>query len=157
MTDIPTPRPLTGRTVLGIALGAFGIIIAVNLLLAVMAVRTFSGLVVPNSYVASQTFDRDRAAQIGLGWTLALSYADGALHLDLTDRTGAAARPARLALSIGRPAGRPQAVSAALVETNRGYAVPLALAPGDWRVEVDAATADGTRFRQRRNLLVTAP
>ena len=47
---------------------AFGVIIAVNLTLAFNAVRTFPGLEVKNSYVASQSFDADRAAQNALGW-----------------------------------------------------------------------------------------
>ena len=53
-------RELTGRHVLVITLCAFGTIIAVNVFMAVMAVGTFPGLEVKNSYVASQTFDRDR-------------------------------------------------------------------------------------------------
>ena len=52
-----TPRRLTGRTVLMIAVGAFGVILAANLTLAYNAVNTFSGLVVQNSYIASQQFD----------------------------------------------------------------------------------------------------
>ncbi|HEU0223277.1 MAG TPA: FixH family protein, partial [Paracoccaceae bacterium] len=54
---------MTGRLVLAVALGAFGIVIAVNLVLVFAATRTFPGLVVPNSYVASQDFDRSRVAQ----------------------------------------------------------------------------------------------
>ena len=49
---------------------AFGVIIGVNLVLALSAVRTFPGLEVKNSYVASQTFDERRAAQEALGWTV---------------------------------------------------------------------------------------
>jgi nitrogen fixation protein FixH len=47
---------------------AFGLIIAVNLTLAFNAIRTFPGLEVKNSYVASQSFDRDRQAQTALDW-----------------------------------------------------------------------------------------
>ncbi len=46
---------------------AFAVIIAVNLVLAFKAVRTFPGLEVENSYVASQTFDAERTAQEALG------------------------------------------------------------------------------------------
>jgi nitrogen fixation protein FixH len=59
MTDM---AEMTGRKVLAITVSAFGVIIAVNFLLAYKAVSTFPGLEVPNSYVASQTFDADRAA-----------------------------------------------------------------------------------------------
>jgi len=149
-------RRLTGRMVLGIALGAFGIVIAVNALLATLAVRTFSGLVVPNSYVASQTFDRDRNAQVGLGWTLAIDHRDSVLRLDLTNKAGAPVRPASLAVAVGRPAANPGDISATLVETPGGYAAPLALAPRGLAVEVDAVATNGTHFRQRRTLIVAA-
>ena len=59
---------LTGRHVLAIAVASFGVIIGVNVLLAVNAVSTFPGLEVENSYVASQTFDVERKAQEALGW-----------------------------------------------------------------------------------------
>ena len=54
---------LTGKHVLGITVGAFAVIIGVNVLLAVKAVSTFPGLEVDNSYVASQGFDKRKAAQ----------------------------------------------------------------------------------------------
>jgi len=57
---------LTGKHVLGITVGAFSIIIAVNVLMAFKAVSTFPGLEVANSYVASQTWDADMAAQKAL-------------------------------------------------------------------------------------------
>ena len=42
-------RELTGRHVLAITLTAFGVIIAVNLMMAFKAVSTFPGLETPNS------------------------------------------------------------------------------------------------------------
>ena len=154
MSTASRTRPLTGRMVLGITVGAFAVIIGVNVVLAVQAVRTFSGLVVPNSYVASQTFDRDRDAQVALGWTLGVSDSDDTLHIALTDAAGSVVRPQSLSVSVGRPAAAPRDVSTLLVETPQGYAAPLALASGDWRVEIDAIAANGAHFRQRRNLMV---
>ena len=54
-------REITGRHVAAMFGAGFGVIIAVNVLLATKAVSTFPGLEVKNSYVASQTFDADRA------------------------------------------------------------------------------------------------
>ena len=54
---------LTGWHVLAIFVGAFGVIIGVNVALAWNAVATFPGLEVDNSYIASQTFDDRREAQ----------------------------------------------------------------------------------------------
>ena len=58
---------LTGWHVLAIFVGAFGVIIGVNVALAWNAVATFPGLEVDNSYIASQTFDDRREAQEALG------------------------------------------------------------------------------------------
>ena len=57
------PKPLTGRKVLLIAVAAFGVVIAANLAMLLAATGTFPGLVVKNSYVASQGFDAKTAAQ----------------------------------------------------------------------------------------------
>jgi nitrogen fixation protein FixH len=59
---------LTGRHVFAITAGSFGIIIAVNLLLAWKAVSTFPGVEVASSYAAGIGFDARRAAQVALGW-----------------------------------------------------------------------------------------
>lgn len=61
---------ITGRQVFGFTVGAFAIIIAVNVYMAYSAVSTFPGVEVPNSYVASQNFEAARDAQDALGWTL---------------------------------------------------------------------------------------
>jgi nitrogen fixation protein FixH len=66
-------RQLTGRHVALIIVAFFGVVIAVNVLMATLAVKTFGGVVVENSYVASQEFNRWLAqarAQEQLGWTI---------------------------------------------------------------------------------------
>ena len=65
---------ITGKHVLAITVSAFAVIIGVNVVMAWKAISTFPGLEVKNSYVASQTFDADRAAQQALGWTLVPEY-----------------------------------------------------------------------------------
>ena len=94
---------LTGRRVALIAGGAFLVMLVPNIVLTVAAVRTFSGLVVPNSYVASQEFDRNRAAQVALGWQADLAHEGGVLSLRLADAAGQPVRPAALAVTVGRP------------------------------------------------------
>ena len=85
--------PITGFKVLMFAVAAFGTIIAVNVFMAYKAVSTFPGLEVANSYVASQTFDADRAAQEALGWKVAQAYDGQNLTLQIRDAEG---RPAWL-------------------------------------------------------------
>lgn len=66
-------RNFSGRHMLAIAIAFFGTIIAVNLVMARVAIETFGGTVVDNSYVASQAFNHwlDQAkAERALGWRL---------------------------------------------------------------------------------------
>ena len=89
-------RPITGRMVFAIFAGAFGVIIAVNLLLAYSAVKTFPGLEVKNSYVASQTFDDRRAQQLSLGWDVSARATGGLVILEITDEAGKPVQVAHL-------------------------------------------------------------
>lgn len=81
-------RPFTGRHMATILVAFFGVVIAVNLLMARLASGTFGGVVVENSYVASQHFNRwlDRAAdEKALGWKAAtVREADGRLAVTLS-------------------------------------------------------------------------
>ena len=52
------PREFTGKHMLVIMFAFFGVIIAVNLTMATFAHTSWSGLVVQNSYVAGQHFNR---------------------------------------------------------------------------------------------------
>lgn len=64
-------RPFTGRHMALILIAGFGVVIVVNLIMARLAVSTFGGVVVENSYVASQNFNRwlDQAERSrALGW-----------------------------------------------------------------------------------------
>ncbi|MGL6208669.1 MAG: FixH family protein [Paracoccaceae bacterium] len=145
---------LTGRHVAGITVGAFAIIIGVNLTLAYQAVATFPGLEVPNSYVASQEFDAQRAAQVALGWTLQPDYHDGALHLAFTDHEGLPVAPASLNVLVGRPTEAQNDSHPAFTPLGSAYVAPIALNPGKWMLQVEARAANGTLFRQRIDLMV---
>ncbi len=86
-------KGFTGRHMLGVMLGFFGVVIAVNVTMAVFASRTFGGTVVDNSYVASQRFNRWLAqgrAQDRLGWTAQIALAESRhVRVTLSDRIGA--------------------------------------------------------------------
>ncbi|WP_102109767.1 FixH family protein [Oceaniglobus roseus] len=131
-----TDRKLTGWHVLAMFTGGFAIIIAVNVALAVEAVKTFPGLEVANSYVESQKFDARRAAQDALGWDVRVEYADGVLTLAVTDRKGRAVDPARFTGTIGRPTTRAQ--DRALSFDANGEQ-RLDLPKGNWRLDLQDA------------------
>lgn len=147
---------LTGRHVLAIAVASFGVIIGVNVLLAVNAVSTFPGLEVENSYVASQTFDVERKAQEALGWNLAQAYdaGRGELRLTFTDAQGFAAPVKDLTVLVGRPTEATEDVTPTFAEVSGSFVAPAELAPGKWMMHVEAHAPDGTLFRQRLDLFV---
>lgn len=142
-------RELTGRHVLAITLSAFGVIIAVNLLMAVLAVGSFPGLEVPNSYVASQSFDRERAAQEALGWTVAASHDGDDLLLTIRDAQGLPAAIHDLAATIGRPTHTRDDQRLDFAAEGGSFRAPVALGPGVWHLHLVAQATDGTEFRQR--------
>lgn len=145
---------LTGRKVFLITAGAFGVIIAVNVLMAVQAVRTFPGLEVKNSYVASQSFEAERTAQEALGWTLNETYADGELRLSFRDAGGLPVRVEGLSATVGRTTGSADDLKPDFAWTNGDYVATADLAPGKWMILLEAFAADGTRFHQRIDLFV---
>lgn len=146
--------PLTGRKVFAIAAAAFGVIIAVNILMAVKAISTFPGLEVKNSYVASQVFEAERAAQKRLGWTLTHAYEGRALVLGFRDRDGRPVQVERLSATLGRATEAADDRRPDFVWNGSDYVARETLAPGKWMILLEAFAADGTRFHQRLDLFV---
>ena len=147
---------LNGRHVLAISVGFFGVIIAVNMVLAVQAVSTFPGLEVENSYVASQTFEVERAGMKALGWTLVKEYDPdrGELRLTFTDPQGFAAPVRDLSVLVGRPTEAEQDMRPVFAEVSGSFVAPVQLAKGKWMMHVEAYAPDGTLFRQRLDMVV---
>lgn len=140
---------LTGRHVLAMFVGGFGIIITVNLVLAYSAIRTFPGLETENSYVSSQTFDRDRAAQDALGWEVKLTLDAGILQLSIRDRDGNAVAPGIVSATLGRPTNVSQDTTPTFDWTGDAFEAPVSLARGNWNLRLKLKAQDGTDFRRR--------
>jgi len=73
-------RGFTGWHMTGIVGAMFGIVIAVNVLMASYAISTFGGTVVDNSYVASQRFNQwlgEARAQRRLNWSVDATLSPG--------------------------------------------------------------------------------
>ncbi|SMY08294.1 FixH family protein [Flavimaricola marinus] len=149
-------REIKGWHVFAVFALAFGVIITVNLTLAVNAVRTFPGLEVDNSYVASQSFDEDRAAQVALGWDVSASLDGGTLSLVIL-QDGQPIAPVIEEAVFGR------ATSVAQDETPEftfnGEALQATVlragdvastgSHGNWNLRIKARADDGTLFQQR--------
>ena len=142
-------KQLTGRHVAMIFGGAFSIIITVNLALAYNAINTFPGLEVKNSYVASQSFDANRAEQEALGWSVRAEAREGQLLLSVTDDKGAPVEVSRLDATLGRATHVKDDSTPNFVFDGTRYVAPADLAPGNWNIRMVAVADDGTMFRQR--------
>lgn len=142
-------REFTGTHALMIFGGAFAIIITVNLALAYNAVKTFPGLEVKNSYVASQSFDAKRNAQLRLGWSVRADARDGQVVLSITDRNGAPVEVADLQATLGRATHVKDDVEPTFEFDGRAYRAPAKLGAGNWNIRMVARAHDGTEFTQR--------
>lgn len=142
-------REFTGKHAAAVFIGAFGIIISVNILLAVSAVKTFPGLEVKNSYVASQEFDARRDAQLALGWSIFAEVQGDRLILSITDDTGAAVQAASLDATLGRATHVKDDVRPNFEFDGKAYVASVDLAPGNWNIRMRALAANGTEFTQR--------
>ena len=142
-------KPLTGRGVFVIFASAFGVIIAVNLALAFNAVRTFPGLEVKNSYVASQEFDKRRLSQENLGRTVNAQSTGGLVMLNIRDEAGNPVQVAHLDATVGRATHVKDDLSPEFAFDGRSY-VARSTAVIDYILKLKENIAvDGTEFSQR--------
>lgn len=151
-----TTKPLTGRKVFAITASAFTVIIGVNVFMAWNAIRTFPGLEVKNSYVASQSFDAQRAAQQALGWTAEATLDGNELVLSLVTEDGLPAPTISVQAVLGRPTHVRDDIAPEFERVAGSYRTEVDLAPGSWDLRVVALAADGTEFNQRLPLYVRA-
>ena len=136
-------RTFTGRHMAMILVAGFGVVIAVNLLMARLAVSTFGGVVVENSYVASQEFntwlkaaDQSRA----LGWEPRVTRRrDGRIEVDFA----ADASPRELAGVARHPLGRLPDTAIGFASARRGsFVSTVPLAPGRWTLRLEGRAGD---------------
>ncbi|MEM9427716.1 MAG: FixH family protein [Pseudomonadota bacterium] len=126
----------------------FGIIISVNLTLAFNAVRTFPGLETKNSYVASQVFDANRAAQTALGWDVSATVENGVLALEILEK-GTPISPEIVQAVFGRATTVAADQTPAFTFDGTRLTAPVEAGPGNWNLRLTAKAADGTLFQQR--------
>lgn len=142
---------LTGKHVLAIVVTAFSIIIGVNIFMAYSAVGTFPGLETKNSYVASQQFDAQRAAQEALGWDVAARIEGETLFLDIKDVNGDPVTVSSLYGLLGRATHVNEDQEPEFSQSSTGAYVAQVgtLGEGNWNLRMNAVAEDGTTFQQR--------
>lgn len=142
MTEIKGWHVLTGFVL------AFGVIVTVNLTLAFNAVRTFPGLEVKNSYVASQVFDENRDAQLALGWDVSAEVTEGLLRLEILEE-GRAIAPEIVEVTFGRATSVADDQVPDFDWRGTAFVAPVDAGAGNWNLRVRMLADDGTLFQQR--------
>jgi len=149
-------KPLQGRHVFLMVAGAFGLIVLVNLVMAVAAIRTFPGMEVRNSYVASQTFEQDRARQEELGWQASANYNGTTLAIAVATNSGLPADVVDFSARIQRPTHQQSDRMPTYVFDGHSHRALVDLGPGIWNIHVTGTGRAGQPFRQKLLLWVGA-
>lgn len=143
-----TVRPFTGRHATAIIVSFFAVVIAVNVLMARLAVSTFGGIVVENSYVASQHYNTwldEAAKEKALGWQAGIDREGGDAVVTLADAANRPIIGAKVSIDAVHPLGRVPDHGLAVREIAPGrYAAPLVA--GRWRLRI-AVRAEGHTWR----------
>jgi nitrogen fixation protein FixH len=146
-------RTLTGRHVLAGFVAFFGLVIGVNVTMAVLAGRSWTGLLTDNVYVASQRYDDVLAAERqtqALGLTLAVTDAGGRLSFALEG----AAPAALVSVRAERPVGEHEDRAVDLVRTAAStWTAREKLPHGAWNLTLVVA-AGGTDHVLRRRVAI---
>lgn len=146
------PKAFTGWHITAILVAFFGVVIAVNVYMAHQASATFGGVVVENSYVASQHYNKwldEAAKEKALGWTaLAKRGTDGFVHVTLQGVPAGAT----LSAIARHPLGRMPDRAMAFQQGPDGAFVSRAPLPeGRWRLRLEIA-ANGSRWRSEEDI-----
>ncbi len=130
----------TGWHMLAILLAFFGTIISVNVLMAYYATSTWSGLVVQNTYVASQQFNGKAEgirAMLATGIKGKLTVAGGEIRYNLAIPGKGPVDADSVMAHFKRPVGEHQDFIAELMPAGNGdHVASHAVLPGFWIAEV---------------------
>lgn len=150
-------RQFTGYHATAIIVAFFAVVIGVNVLMATFAVGTFGGVVVDNSYVASQKFNgwlKEAHAEQQLGWAVPAPVVgeDGHVTVRADDDNRQPIRNATVSIEAEHPLGRAPEQSLTFVELVPGtYRSIQALPSGRWKIWL-RVSHDGRHVDKRFDL-----
>lgn len=148
-----TTGPFTGRHMTMIMVAFFGVVIAVNLVMARYASSTFGGVVVENSYVASQHYNRwlhEAAQEKTLGWSAeARRLPDGRVSVKVAGAPGEVSLSGDAWHPLGRLPDQPLAFAAG---PDGSFVSTKAIPAGRWRLRLEAR-AGGKQWRTEEDIL----
>jgi len=153
-----TQGEFTGRHMLMIMVAFFGVIITVNLTMAILASTSWTGLVVPNTYVASQKFNgvlEQSRKQAALGWGGELSGSGQKVTFELHKADGSEVAIDKVSVIFRRPATETldHLVQLDLVPGG-DFVGSVNLGEGIWTAEVLAEIRGEQRWKMIYNIKV---
>ncbi len=153
-----TSGEFTGRHMLLVMVAFFGVVIAVNVTMATFARTSWTGLVVENSYVAGQEFNRkaqEGRVQAALHWKGTLAISGGLVRYDLKDASGSRVEPRAVTVAFRHPAYEAEDITLRLERAADGaFVSSRAVRDGVWIVEIDAEVGRDVPYRQVQRVLV---
>lgn len=145
-------REFTGRDMALVMVAGFGIVFAVNILMANLATSGFGGVVVENSYVASQKFNRwlEKAERSkALGWKADVTRSDDGY---LTIAADGVPEEATVTAQLRRPIGANETASITFASIEGGiYRSTQPVSEGRWIVRL-AITSGQDSWSQETSL-----
>ncbi|MCP5081382.1 MAG: cytochrome oxidase [Alphaproteobacteria bacterium] len=142
----------TGKHMLFMMLAFFGVVIGVNLIMATFASSTWTGLIVKNSYVASQDFNaklEKARTQDALGWTSTAALNGRELSLKILDAEGNPLNALNVVARVYRPVAEAEDHDVALTAQGAGaYGAKVGLGAGLWEVSVLATDRGDRTYEQ---------
>src|SRR5450631_2557727 len=161
---LASPKPLTGRKVLFMLVAFFGVVIAVNGIMAKLAIQTLPGTEVDSAYSASLAYENEIAAahdQNARNWKVDARVqrsADGGatLQVEARDDSGKPMSGLTFQGRFERPTDRRADQSVALAETGIGIYRGSApqIAAGQWDLVLEGDAAGRRMFLSKNRVLL---
>jgi nitrogen fixation protein FixH len=133
-------RPFTGKHMALIMVAFFAVVVGVNFTMARLAIGSFGGTVVDNSYVASQRYNgwlAQARQQAALGWTPKVSM-DAGRHVIVSIGTPTGVlEGAQIVATATHPVGRLPAVPLSFEQTGGVSRSRQTLAAGRWLIRLN--------------------
>lgn len=142
-----TTGPFTGKHMTAIMVAFFAVVIGVNLIMARYASSTFGGVVVENSYVASQKYNQwlqEAAQEKALGWSAKASrLSSGQVAVRLGGAPAGASLTGHVWHPLGRQPDRPLTFAA---QPDGSFVSSQEIPAGRWRLRLEVQ-AQGKKWR----------
>ena len=148
----------TGKHMAIVMVLFFGTIISVNFFMAWNAVSSWSGIVVPNTYVASQHFNEKVAQQRAIaasGISGKLTVEGGLVSFTISRPDAGPVDVEKVVVTFRRPVGETQDFTLELLRSAPGlYTASREVTPGQWIAEIKATDGDKTVVHQANRFFV---